>query len=119
MRQGDAQWRDIVNWTTFALFEAHMETDPLAELSLQQKNVPGEGGTWPIATEVLLGYANTEPERLRVQFAGEKAVVPAAAGKACPRWVPGFSKYPLDIVVTMAAPQAPVVFMLYFLQISV
>jgi len=22
VRQGDAQWRDIVNWTVFALFEA-------------------------------------------------------------------------------------------------
>jgi len=59
----------------------------LMSLSLTQKNALPEGGPWPIATQVLLGYENAPPVRLRVKLAGEKTPVPEAAGKPCPAFV--------------------------------
>src|SRR6476661_3173650 len=47
----------------------------LSNLSLSQRNVLDEGGVWPIATEVLLAYENAAPQRIRVEFAQEKAIV--------------------------------------------
>ncbi len=61
----------------------------LSKLMLTQRNVLGEGGTWPLATEVLLGYANGQAIRIRAQMSGEIAKITAAAGKPCPAYVYG------------------------------
>jgi aminopeptidase N len=59
----------------------------LKALTLRQHNVLDEGGVWPLATEVLLGYANAPAIRVRAQLGGETAELPEAAGKACPAYV--------------------------------
>ncbi|HEX3683407.1 MAG TPA: M1 family aminopeptidase [Bryobacteraceae bacterium] len=59
----------------------------LAAFTLTQHNVLGEGGTWPLATQILLGYASREPIRVRAQMSGEAAQVREAAGKPCPDYV--------------------------------
>lgn len=59
----------------------------LANLTLTQHNVLGEGGTWPLTTQVLLGYSNEQPIRLRAQMSGETTDVTEAVGKACPAYV--------------------------------
>jgi aminopeptidase N len=59
----------------------------LRKLTLMQQNVLGEGGAWPIASEVLLGYSSAEPVRIRAQFSTATADVPQAAGAACPDYV--------------------------------
>ncbi len=56
-------------------------------LTLHQHNVLDEGGVWPLATEVLLGYAGGPAIRLRAQLIGETAEVPEAIGKACPAYI--------------------------------
>jgi aminopeptidase N len=56
-------------------------------LTLRQHNVLDEGGVWPLATEVLLGYADARSMRLRAQLTGETAEVPEAIGKACPAYI--------------------------------
>ena len=59
----------------------------LQNLTLTQTNVLGGGGTWPIATQVLLGYPNSQPVHLRVHFSAAHADVPEAIGRACPSYV--------------------------------
>jgi aminopeptidase N len=59
----------------------------LVGLLLTQKNVLDEKATWPLATQVLLGYANAPPVRLRATLSGQSATVPEATGKACPAYV--------------------------------
>ena len=59
----------------------------LQHLSLTQRNVLGEGGTWPIATEVLLAYHAGPGQKIRVQFSTERTEVSEASGKACPDYV--------------------------------
>jgi aminopeptidase N len=61
----------------------------LTEFTLTQKDALGEGGIWPLATEILLGYRDAAPVRLRVQITGETASVQEAIGKACPDYVFG------------------------------
>jgi len=56
-------------------------------LSIAQHNVLNEGGVWPIATQILLSYANGPPVRLRAELSKEKAEIPDALGKACPTFV--------------------------------
>jgi len=106
---GNAQWSDLVNafersshtnLSAWASAWIHRRGLPLVRvawscnpqqqligLTLTQRNVLGEGGTWPLATQVLLGYANRSPIRLRVQLSGETANVTEAAGKPCPAYV--------------------------------
>jgi aminopeptidase N len=71
--------------------EVHVEWtcngDRLQDLTLTQRNVLGEGGTWLIAMQILLGYAKSPPIRLRAQFAAATFPVGAAAGNACPDYV--------------------------------
>lgn len=55
--------------------------------TLSQQNVLGESGTWPLATEVLLGYSGKPPITFRAQFATANADMPPAIGKACPAYV--------------------------------
>ena len=59
----------------------------LASLTLTQKNVLDENVTWPLATQVLLGYDNAAAIRLRATLNGQTATVPEAAGKACPAYI--------------------------------
>lgn len=59
----------------------------LVGLTLTQRNVLGEGGTWPLATQILLGYANGEAIRIRAQMSGKTAHVSEAAGKPCPAYL--------------------------------
>ena len=63
------------------------EVHHLKALTLHQHNVLDEGGIWPLATEVLLGYAGAPPIRVRAQLSGESAEVPEAAAKACPAYI--------------------------------
>jgi aminopeptidase N len=59
----------------------------MQNLTLAQQNVLGEGGTWPIATQVLLGYAKAPPVRMRAQFSTPTLDVADARGKPCPDYV--------------------------------
>jgi aminopeptidase N len=61
----------------------------LTDLTLTQRNVLGEGGTWPLATQVLLGYSSGQPIRIRVQISGDRTGVREAIGKACPAYIYG------------------------------
>lgn len=63
------------------------ENGRLRKLMLRQQNVIGEGGAWPIATEVLLWYSSAAPVRIRAQFSTAAADVSEAAGAACPDYV--------------------------------
>jgi aminopeptidase N len=47
--------------------------DRIQSLVLRQHDVLGEGGIWPVSTQVLLGYANGRVERLQVRLESEKA----------------------------------------------
>jgi aminopeptidase N len=59
----------------------------LTRLTLHQENVLGEGGTWPVATEVLLGYTDRPAARIRVQFSSPTVKVREATGVACPAFI--------------------------------
>ncbi len=105
---GNAQWSDLVGaferasgqdlqeWATAWIRRRGMPEittswscagGHLAALTIAQKNVLGEGGTWPIATEILLGYPNAQPAHLRVQFSSANTSVTAAQGQTCPVYV--------------------------------
>jgi aminopeptidase N len=106
---GNAQWSDLVGafersshenlkpwaaaWITRRAMPAvrtRWDCDShgsLASLTLTQRNVLPEGGTWPVATQLLLGYENAPPVRLRVNLIEEMTPVPEAAGKTCPAFV--------------------------------
>ena len=64
----------------------------IERLSLRQKDVLGEGGVWPIQTELLLGYGNAPAAILRARLDGSQGVVAEAAGKPCPAFVFANSK---------------------------
>ncbi len=60
----------------------------IQSLRLKQHDVLGEGGLWPIATEVLLGYADGASVRVRAQFASESIDIGRQVyGKTCPDYV--------------------------------
>ena len=59
----------------------------LSSLSLTQHDVLNEGGVWPMAIEILLAYQNSDPLRVRAEFAGQRAEVAEAVGKPCPAFV--------------------------------
>ena len=106
---GNAQWGDLVDsferasgqdlkpwaaaWITrrgMPEIRSQWECDgknKLSNLTLTQKNVLEEKGTWPLATQILLGYDNAAPVRLRATLNGQTAAVPEATGKACPAYV--------------------------------
>ncbi len=98
---GNAQWSDLVSaferssgqdlktwakdWITrrgMPEVRTHWECSQgkLAKLTLTQK-----AETWPLATQVLLGYPNAPPVRLRANLSGQTAVV--QADRACPAYV--------------------------------
>ncbi len=59
----------------------------VAKFAVSQTDVLGDGYTWPIATDVLLGYADGGLKTVPVRFAAATAGVPAAVGAACPAYV--------------------------------
>jgi aminopeptidase N len=59
----------------------------LASLTLHQADVIGDGRFWPIATQVLLGYANGKPVTVRAQFNQPSFSVAEAEGNACPSYI--------------------------------
>jgi aminopeptidase N len=74
MPQVDAEWS----------CDSH---DRINHFLLTQHDVLGEGGVWPIATQLLISYSNGAPVQLRVQLNGEKSEVKEALGKPCPQYV--------------------------------
>lgn len=88
--------RDLTQWASDWIRRRGMpevrtswscEGGRVQQLTLTQQNVLGEGGAWPIATQVLLGYATNEPVRVQVQFSTASTEVKEAAGKPCPDYV--------------------------------
>ena len=106
-KYGNADWSSLVlafeqasgtSLTTWADAWIHHRSMPLVtttwtcansklqSLTLHQHDVIGGNFLWPIATQVMLGYSNSQPVELRAQFSDASAVV-AAAGNACPDYV--------------------------------
>ncbi|RXS98217.1 peptidase M1 [Silvibacterium dinghuense] len=73
----------------------------LARLTLSQHDVLGTDALWPIASEVLLGYADGRTAHLHAQFAAQSADIPTGSN-ACPAYVfanendHGYGLYLLD-----------------------
>jgi aminopeptidase N len=106
---GNAQWSDLVRcferasgqnleqWAKAWIQRRGMpevdvgwscnEEHRLKALTLRQHNVLDEGGVWPLATQVLLGYANAPAIRVRARLSGETGEVSDAAGKPCPAYI--------------------------------
>jgi aminopeptidase N len=59
----------------------------IEHFSLTQRDVLGEGGTWPIAMQIGLHYNGREPIHLRAELNTGKADVREAIGKSCPQYV--------------------------------
>lgn len=59
----------------------------IASFTLNQQDVLGTDTVWPIATNVLLGYASGQNATLRAQWSSASAALPQAVGKACPDYV--------------------------------
>ena len=55
--------------------------------SLTQRDVLGEGGTWPIAMQGGLHYKDGGPLHLRAELNAEKSDLREAIGKPCPQYV--------------------------------
>ncbi|HWY68386.1 MAG TPA: M1 family aminopeptidase [Terriglobales bacterium] len=63
------------------------KTGRIQHLSLAQHDVLSEGGVWPIATQILLSYADGPPVRIRAELNKPKEEVSQASGKSCPAFV--------------------------------
>ncbi len=61
--------------------------DRIQSLVIKQHDVLGEGGVWPISTQILLGYADGTQVRVRAQLNAERAEVREAWGKRCPDYI--------------------------------
>jgi aminopeptidase N len=62
--------------------------DHVQSLVLKQHDVLGEGGVWPITTQLLLGYWNRPPVRVKVQLNSETSdVANHVGGNTCPDFV--------------------------------
>ena len=59
----------------------------VTSLTLHQRDAIAEDRVWPIATEVLLGYADAPPVKLRVEFNQASYNVGKAIGKVCPDYI--------------------------------
>jgi aminopeptidase N len=55
--------------------------------SLRQHDVLGEGGIWPVATQMRFEYAGHAPLRMEARLSAPKADVTEAIGKPCPEYV--------------------------------
>jgi aminopeptidase N len=61
--------------------------DKLSQLMLTQHDVLGGSVTWPIASEILLGYPDGSSKTVRAQLNASNAPVNEALGKPCPAFV--------------------------------
>jgi len=61
--------------------------DRIDHFSLTQRDVLGEGGTWPVAMQAGLHYSSSTPLHLRAELNAEKADLREAVGKPCPQYV--------------------------------
>src|SRR5215469_10947997 len=61
----------------------------LERLTLKQHDVLGTSDFWPVSAELLLGYRNSEPVRVGVEFSRQATEVSEAIGKPCPQFVFG------------------------------
>lgn len=59
----------------------------LAKVSLAQHNVLNEGGLWPISTQLLLGYTNSHPHRIHVEFDEQSVDLAGVNGEPCPAFI--------------------------------
>jgi aminopeptidase N len=59
----------------------------ISRFEVTQKDVLGEGFTWPIAANALLGYADGSSKTVKLKFDAANARVPAALGASCPAYV--------------------------------
>jgi len=57
--------------------------------TIKQRDVLGEGGSWPIKTQLLLAYDQAPPVLLTTQLEGEQTTVREALGQKCPSYVFG------------------------------
>jgi aminopeptidase N len=71
-----------VHWTCDA-------ENRIAQFEIAQSDTLGEGHTWPVETQVLLGYKNDPGTKVKVAFNTARAAVPGAVGKSCPDYVFG------------------------------
>ncbi len=74
----------------------------IARLELTQRDVLGEGGVWPIKTELLLAYDGEAALKIPASFDTARSVIAAANGKKCPAYVfansgdYGYGRFMLD-----------------------
>jgi aminopeptidase N len=61
--------------------------DRIDRFSLTQRDVLGEGGTWPIGMQVGLHYSGRKPIHLRAELNTERSELREAVGKSCPQYV--------------------------------
>src|SRR6202030_4257272 len=59
----------------------------LNRLSLTQRDVLGEGGMWPLSTQVGLHYRDGKVKVLRVNLKANTAVIKEAERKECPGYI--------------------------------
>lgn len=107
--QGNAEWSDLVKafekvsgqsltkWADAYIRRRGMPQvdadwscdgqNRINRFTLKQHDVLGEGGAWPIATEILLSYGKGAPLRVRAQLDSAAAAVKQAMGKPCPAFV--------------------------------
>lgn len=108
---GNAEWSDLIRaferssgqplerWATAWVRQRGMpqvEVDWTCDaqglvdrFALKQGDVLGEGGIWPIKTQVLLAYDEAPPLRITAQLDGPGTTLPEAIGKKCPAYVFG------------------------------
>jgi aminopeptidase N len=105
---GNAEWSDLVgafertsgrtlnDWANLWIkhrgmpqVDVHWSCDSgrVNSFLLTQHDVLGEGGVWPIATQVLMSYGDSNPVRLRAEFDTAGSTLPDAIGKPCPQYV--------------------------------
>ena len=74
----------------------------IAKLELTQRDVLGEGGVWPIKTQLLLAYDDEAPMRIPASFDSARTSIAEAVGKRCPAYVfansgdYGYGRFMLD-----------------------
>jgi aminopeptidase N len=63
------------------------EAGRVSRFTLRQADILGEGGPWPLETQVGLYYPGKPAVRVRATLEGAEANVAGAVGKPCPAWV--------------------------------
>jgi aminopeptidase N len=108
---GNAEWKDLIGafskssgqdlgpWAAAWIQQRGMPEvtvkwncdaqNKVAQFEIAQSDAIGEGHTWPIETQVLLGYKNDPGTKVKVVFDTAQASVPGAVGKSCPDYVFG------------------------------